>query len=610
MLFFSAFLISVSGVIFPFFDNQTFLIVEQDANFGLGNLGDLNDVVLTGETNNQVIVFDTATQTWVNANQSAAGGDVSSIVAGENIDVNSNTGSVLVSFNVDQNIFVPDANAIIFRDNQLGVYSETDGQLNIFADSDIILESMAITFGDGSASNIVTTWNTSTNDGTFRWNRVSDFFQYSDDILMNDSEGVFFGTGSDSAIQYDGTDMIIDPRLSGSGNLLFQIATGLEATLTTNQLSFNNGAIDTALDWATDGTLNFLAGSAQMGLSSAQQLIFESGASDSALDWSVDGTLLVITPDFNTSNNLSVGSGTIFVDSNSYSINDDLNLNAISANCAADEFLGGDGTCQSGGGTDATSAYSAGGNIVLVEADNNAFNFNDGNFLGFTHNWTGNQIFNDDISLIFGQSDDAQFVWSTTPINDYFALGLDLGSTSFSGHFVILEDVDVGKEFNIPIQSNPTLNIRSADENKGIEIYHNQLNPFFNAQSLETWDFNAVGGGLRVIGGFVEPDGNGLSTIKAGISINTNQDTDINAVFTVSGGSDVNLLVSDPTNDRIGIGTGAPSALVDLDGGAGRGIIEVDGDTGGCLKIQDTDNSGFTFCTALNGVLSCSTSAC
>jgi len=61
---------------------------------------------------------------------------------------------------------------------------------------------------------------------------------------------------------------------------------------------------------------------------------------------------------------------------------------------------------------------------------------------------------------------------------------------------------------------------------------------------------------------------------------------------------------------QVSIGTITASANLDVDQGTGRGIIEIDGSTGGCLKIRDTDDAGFTYCTALNGVLSCSTSAC
>ena len=64
------------------------------------------------------------------------------------------------------------------------------------------------------------------------------------------------------------------------------------------------------------------------------------------------------------------------------------------------------------------------------------------------------------------------------------------------------------------------------------------------------------------------------------------------------------------TSTEVAIGHDNPTAQLDVEGGSGRAIIEADGDTGGCLKIQDTDNGGFTFCLALNGTLSCSSSAC
>jgi len=64
------------------------------------------------------------------------------------------------------------------------------------------------------------------------------------------------------------------------------------------------------------------------------------------------------------------------------------------------------------------------------------------------------------------------------------------------------------------------------------------------------------------------------------------------------------------TSGNVGIGTNGPSANLDVDAGTGRGIIEVDGSNGGCLKIRDTDDAGFTYCTVLDGAISCSTNAC
>lgn len=61
---------------------------------------------------------------------------------------------------------------------------------------------------------------------------------------------------------------------------------------------------------------------------------------------------------------------------------------------------------------------------------------------------------------------------------------------------------------------------------------------------------------------------------------------------------------------NVGIGTTNPSVLLGLDAGLGHGIIEIDGSTGGCLEIRDTDDAGWTYCTILDGVISCSISAC
>ncbi len=59
-----------------------------------------------------------------------------------------------------------------------------------------------------------------------------------------------------------------------------------------------------------------------------------------------------------------------------------------------------------------------------------------------------------------------------------------------------------------------------------------------------------------------------------------------------------------------GAGGVVPATLFDGDEGTGRGIMTLDGSTGGCLKIRDTDDAGWTYCVVLNGTMTCSTSAC
>ncbi len=105
---------------------------------------------------------------------------------------------------------------------------------------------------------------------------------------------------------------------------------------------------------------------------------------------------------------------------------------------------------------------------------------------------------------------------------------------------------------------------------------------------------NVAGDAIRV------EENSGGEFWKAGV------DADGNLNWTESG----IIRVSFGSGGNVGIGTTAPSALLDLDEGTGRGIIEIDGSTGGCLKIRDTDDAAWTYCTVIGGVMSCSTSAC
>lgn len=58
---------------------------------------------------------------------------------------------------------------------------------------------------------------------------------------------------------------------------------------------------------------------------------------------------------------------------------------------------------------------------------------------------------------------------------------------------------------------------------------------------------------------------------------------------------------------RVGVGTTSPSADIDVDGKGDQGVIEIDGQTGGMIRLRDTNDAGWTCCTALNGALTCST---
>ena len=71
-----------------------------------------------------------------------------------------------------------------FRDTAIHISSTDDGELDIVADVTIFLTADAITFGEGTDTDIVLTFNANTADCVITWMEDEDYFQFSDDILM------------------------------------------------------------------------------------------------------------------------------------------------------------------------------------------------------------------------------------------------------------------------------------------------------------------------------------------------------------------------------------------------------------------------------------------
>jgi len=64
----------------------------------------------------------------------------------------------------------------------------------------------------------------------------------------------------------------------------------------------------------------------------------------------------------------------------------------------------------------------------------------------------------------------------------------------------------------------------------------------------------------------------------------------------------------------VGIGTTTPEAKLQVFGGdTSTSTVQIGGsssDKGACLKLRDSDGAGWSYCTILDGTLSCSQTSC
>tara|TARA_E500000318_G_scaffold34787_2_gene34061 strand:- start:349 stop:2841 length:2493 start_codon:yes stop_codon:yes gene_type:complete len=116
-------------------------------------------------------------------------------------------------------------NKLEFRDSALSISSSADGQLDIDADTEveivaptidlqastaITLVSDALTIGDGAGSNnVAVVFDGTTNDGVFTWVEASDYFQFSDDVLINGTEKLYFNDAGGEHIAGDADNLTL-----------------------------------------------------------------------------------------------------------------------------------------------------------------------------------------------------------------------------------------------------------------------------------------------------------------------------------------------------------------------------------------------------------------
>ena len=104
-----------------------------------------------------------------------------------------------------------------------------DSGIKIQVASRLYLSANYFDLGKGSG-NVALSYKGSANTGLFTWVDASDYFQFSDDVLINSTEKLYFNSSAASLggwIQHDGTDLIIKQNFDdGTGELRLEIACG------------------------------------------------------------------------------------------------------------------------------------------------------------------------------------------------------------------------------------------------------------------------------------------------------------------------------------------------------------------------------------------------
>ncbi len=182
-------------------------------------------------------------------------------------------------FKFSDDLLINSTEKVQFRDTAIYLYSSADGQLDVVADSVIqvtaptvnieastavTIESDSITLGENGDTDIVLTFNANSADGVLTWMEDEDYFKFSDDVLINSTEKLYFyDTGlyiysstdgqldlvADTEIQIAATTVDINGNVDISGTLTIGSAGISEAeleildgaTVTTTELNIIDG---------------------------------------------------------------------------------------------------------------------------------------------------------------------------------------------------------------------------------------------------------------------------------------------------------------------------------------------------------------------------------
>lgn len=154
-------------------------------------------------------------------------------------------------FKFGDDLFMYDSETIYFRDTNAYIYSGGAGSITIVSTNGVLMTTDSVQFGRNTTEDIALTFAADPNDGAITWKRTEDYFQFGDDILLPDNEALKLGTGVDASISYDGTNLLINPKVAGTGYANIQ-----GQTLVDDKVMFTQTDGNEYIDSLADGYLD------------------------------------------------------------------------------------------------------------------------------------------------------------------------------------------------------------------------------------------------------------------------------------------------------------------------------------------------------------------